>query len=564
METRKGEVITRREIDVMGEEELLDLVRRHAKLLGERFPKQADRFYCPDILDESHLLRKLYRLDRERFVELVQEQNKREYIAGGHWAAILISQGEPLPDEVLCRQEQVMSKSLTQTEERTHSNGRGYEWKETHEYTTALAMESALFWDVSEKARGMWRNWYDRYCYQTTKSNHLAEAFSLRETWLGASHADSAQILCSLGWKPLDMMLAYLLGVHIEHYSPVDPDCAADAARRDPETAVKLMDSDQYKTWFGDQLHPTYFVEMAQTWREFLYLQYGWPDKAPLEKGHRLKKADAHCKLVLERLRNPGWPQRDFEEELKRVGLLISETPPVWDSSKLAKLQRLALTRAMIYHYQWRAGELRSALAAAPKPELFTALVWGVYQKDRLENVFLLDGAGTAWGEDGAPFPLSDDAQVGLVVPTEMTKGQLILWKKRLKETGGKPPIRQLTIPSQPPEWGEFEGAVTKHITIYTVSGKWGLDMGALSKHCRADLLDPLHGYGARITFEAVWNGPEYNEEDVSVSGVTFYHMDPLPFEDYLPQRAVVPPEKLPARFVCLAGAAFRQLAGLN
>lgn len=38
----------------------------------------------------------------------------------------------------------------------------------------------------------------------------------------------------------------------------------------------------------------------------------------------------------------------------------------------------------------------------------------------------------------------------------------------------------------------------------------------------------------------------------------------PLPFEDYLPQRAVVPPEKLPARFVCLAGSAFRQLVGLK
>lgn len=275
-------------------------------------------------------------------------------------------------------------------------------------------------------------------------------------------------------------------------------------------------------------------------------------------------KADAHCKLVLERLWNPGWPQRDFEEELKKVGLLISEAHPDWDSPKLAKLQRLALTRAMVCHYQWRAGELRSALAAAPKPEIFTALVWGVYQEDRLEKVFLLDGTGTAWGEDGAPFPLPDDAQVGLVVPAEMTKGQLALWKKRLKETGVKSPIRQLTIPPQLPEWGEFEGAVTRHITVYTVSGKWGLDMGALSRHCRADLLDPLHGYGARITFEAVWNGPEYNEEDVSVSDVTFYHMDPLPFEDYLPQRAVVPPEKLPARFVCLAGAAFRQLAGLK
>ena len=34
METRKGEVITRQEIDAMDEEGLLALVRRHANLLG--------------------------------------------------------------------------------------------------------------------------------------------------------------------------------------------------------------------------------------------------------------------------------------------------------------------------------------------------------------------------------------------------------------------------------------------------------------------------------------------------------------------------------------------------
>lgn len=564
METRKGEVITRREIDAMSDQELMTLIRRHAKLLGEQFPKKRQDFFCPDIQDEPALLRKLYQLDPERFVRLVLEQNKREYLAGGHWAAVLLSQGGTLPGEILRIQERNMATSLTKVEEHTCNNGRGYEWKETHEFTTALVLEPTLFWEVSEKARAAWRDWYDRYYYQSTKSKQLAEAFGLREAWLGSSHTDSAQVLYGLGWKPLDVMLAYLLGVLSAYHAPVDPDCAADAARRDPETAVKLMDSDQYKPWLGDQLHPTYFVEMARTWREFLYLQYGWPDKTPLERGHRLKKADAHCKLVLDRLRNPGWPRRDFEEELKKVGLLASEIPPAWDSPKLAKLQRLTLTKVMACHYQWRAGELLSALAAAPKPEIFTALVWGVYREDRLESVFLLDGNGTAWGEDGVPFPLSDDAQVGLVVPAEMTKGQLTLWKKRLKEAGGKPLIRQLTIPSQPPEWGRFEGAVTKHITIYTVSGKWGLDMGLLTKHCRADLLDLLHGYGARIWFDKVWNGSEYNDKDVSLSGVTFYHMDPLPFEDHLPQRAVVLPEELPTRFVCLAGVAFRQLAGLK
>lgn len=301
MDTRKGEVITRWEIDAMGEAELLSLVRRHAKLLGERFSKRAEQFYCPDILDEPYLLRKLYQLDRERFVEMVREQNQREYIAGGHWAAVLLSMGEKLPQEVLHRQEQVMVKKLTEVKACTHSNGRGDVWEEVHEFPVALAIESSLFWEVSERAKRLWRD--HQYLYQTTKCDQLAQAMALRKTWLNASHLDSAKLLYSLGWTPLDVMLTFLRDT--PYQSAVDPDCAADAAWRDPETAVKLMDQDNYKAYFGDQLHPSWFADMAQTWREVLYLQYGWSDLSPLERGHRLKKADAHCKLILSRLQSP-------------------------------------------------------------------------------------------------------------------------------------------------------------------------------------------------------------------------------------------------------------------
>ena len=210
METRKGEVITRQEIDAMDEEGLLALVRRHANLLGERFPKKRDQFYCPDILDEPHLLRKLYRLDRERFIGMVLEQNKREYISGGRWAAVLLSQGETLPEEVLRRQEQVMSKTL--------------------EHTTSLAIESALFLEVSEQARRLWQE--HRYFYQKTRCDQLSQAMALREFWLGVSHTDSARVFYELGWSPLDVMLSFLLA---SPYRPaVDPDCAAVVTEKRP------------------------------------------------------------------------------------------------------------------------------------------------------------------------------------------------------------------------------------------------------------------------------------------------------------------------------------------
>lgn len=98
-----------------------------------------------------------------------------------------------------------------------------------------------------------------------------------------------------------------------------------------------------------------------------------------------------------------------------------------------------------------------------------------------------------------------------------------------MKGVGEKPLIRQLSIPAQPPAFENIGGRNTRQITIYTVSGEWGLDMGDLSVHRRADLLDPIHGYGARVTFDHVNNGPEYNNDFVMIHGVSFYRLDGCP-----------------------------------
>lgn len=72
----------------------------------------------------------------------------------------------------------------------------------------------------------------------------------------------------------------------------------------------------------------------------------------------------------------------------------------------------------------------------------------------------------------------------------ELDSEQLALWKKRMKAIGGKPLIRQMSIPAQPPAFEDIGGRNVKQITIA--------------------------------------------------------------------------PEELPARFVSMAGAAFKQLAGLK
>ena len=107
-------IITKREITAMVYDDLLAFVHKHAHMLGNQYPKHMEDFYCPRILDKPHLLRKLCQQDLDLFTQMVREMNLKEYIEGGKWAAVLLSQGGTLPEEVLRQQESVMSaKSFT-------------------------------------------------------------------------------------------------------------------------------------------------------------------------------------------------------------------------------------------------------------------------------------------------------------------------------------------------------------------------------------------------------------------------------------------------------------------
>lgn len=556
-ETREN-LITRQDIDAMADEDLLPFARKHHGMLGDRFGKMQN-FYNPRLLDEPYLLRRLCRLDMEQFTRLTQEQNRREYFAGGRWAAVLLSQGGTLPEDVLKKQEWAMPDTLVRVQE----NPPGHILGEVSEFDRPL--DSALFLEVSQKARDLWAAQPAQYHLRTTQCRQLSAALVMRKKWLGASHTDSAAALYALGWKPLDVMLAYLAGETSCYDDSIDPDCAADAARRDPDAARRLLDPDRYRAYFAGQLHPSYDMDMAKCWTGLLYFHAhgSWTDTAPLEKGHRLRRMNTFYQETLARLGDSNRPRRDFEEELRRLGLLHSETPADWDDFKQTKKRRLALTRALVWGYSWRAAELLTALDTG-RAEVFTSLLWGVYQEDRLETAFLLDAAGQAQDIDGQVVELLPDAAVELVSPAELDKKELVQWKKRLKEAGGKPCIRQLSLPAAPPDFRVFEGAVTKHIALYSAVGKWGMDTGSLPCRCRADLTDPLHGYGARIRFDRVWDGPEYSGDDVDVLGVEFFRLDPIPFGDALPDRAILPPGALSPRFLAAAGAAFRQLTGVK
>lgn len=547
--------ITASDIDTMTSEELLELAKAQGQYVGRRLPTEEKGGVYARVLDAPRFLRRLIQVHPKQFTKTLAKLYDPDSV---RWSAVALSQG--LGVHNLSVMERGMPAVLARVEVVT-SRGSGGTYQMVVERSGAL--DSALLLEVSAVARKIWQDQYPQYRFQKTKCSQLAQAMVMREYWLQKSHTETARLFYQLGWKPLDVMLAWIMG-SVSNETTIDPDCAAEAAREDPETAVWLLDPDHYRVYFADQFHPSYDAAMAQIWTTFLYCYCGWTDIAPLEKGHRLKKMNAHYKATLDRCRTPDWARLELEKELKKAGLLASETPLDWNSPKLAKAQRLALTKALVCHYQWWAGDLLAALAAAGKPEVFTGLLWGIYRDDRLETAFLLDREGLASGAEGQPVSLPADAWVGLAATTELDKKQLALWKKRMKAAGGKPLIRQLSIPAQPPAFEDIGGRNVKQITIYTVSGKWGLDMGDQTGHFRADLLDPIHGYGARATFDHINNGPEYNNDIVMVHGVSFYRLGGMPFGDHLPERATVSPEELPARFVSMAGAAFKQLAGLK
>lgn len=547
--------ITASDIDAMTEEELLQLAKAQGRYVGRRLPTEEKGGVYARVLDAPRFLRRLIQVHPKQFTKTLAKLYAPDSI---QWNAVALSQG--LSVHNLSVIERSMPAVLARVEVLT-SRGSGGTYQMVVERSSAL--DSALLLEVSAVARQIWQDQYPQYHFQKTKCSQLAQAMVMREYWLQKSYTETARLFYELGWKPLDVMLAWIMG-SVSNETTIDPDCAAEAAREDPETAVWLLDPDHYRAYFADQYHSSYDTAMAQIWTTFLYCYCGWTDFAPLEKGHRLKKMNAHYKVTIDRCHTPDWARLEMEKELKKAGLLTSETRLDWDAPKLAKAQRLALTKALICHYQWRAGDLLAALAAAGKPEVFTGLLWGVYRDDRLEAAFLLDQQGLASGADGQPVPLPADAWVGLVATTELDKKQLALWKKRMKAAGAKPLVRQLSIPAQPPAFEDIGGRNTKQITIYTVSGKWGLDMGDQPGHFRADLLDPIHGYGARATFDHVNNGPEYNNDIVMVHKASFYRLGGIPFGDYLPERAIVAPEELPDRFVSMAGAAFKQLVGLK
>ena len=108
-----------------------------------------------------------------------------------------------------------------------------------------------------------------------------------------------------------------------------------------------------------------------------------------------------------------------------------------------------------------------------------------------------------------------------------------------------------------------FTGIQVTQLFMITAAGKWGLYQGSgRNQYMSYHMADLLHGYGAQLTFDGIWRGPEYGPEIITIDKVIFYRFRHFLLWDHVPESLVCAPEELPARFVSTAMTAFQGIIG--
>ena len=226
MEKDRKTAITNAEIDAMTNEELLRLAKLRGPYIGRWSRSVKEDHYHDRVLDVPHFLRRLLQVHPKQFTRTLA---KLAYPESAQWSAVALSQG--LGVHNLAVMERDMPPKLARVEvKEMRGSGGPYQLVMEHSYS----LSSALLLEVSAAARQIWTDQYPQYRFQKTRCDQLAAAMVLRECWLQKSHGETARLFYQLGWKPLDVMLAWLIGDYTTFGESIDPACAAEAAREDP------------------------------------------------------------------------------------------------------------------------------------------------------------------------------------------------------------------------------------------------------------------------------------------------------------------------------------------
>ena len=445
----------------------------------------------------------------------------------------ILEQGEDTED-TLAKMEQVMAK---------YCAPRNYATEELQSLDEGSEKQNdwrSLLFELSPTVRTFWAEKYNRYINPNGKYQALLGFTDMRERFLQVSHESSTEPLYRVGWKPMDTMCAYLLGMTTNRMYNLSPDAVRAAVRMDRESAVRLLD----KKVLGEVIvhhHSSYQTEWQRIWMEFLYLFCGFDDQTFLHEEHKLKKLKQQCQVIYEKLANPDYEQLELEKTL----------------------------RAFVSSYLWRCSDWKKMKEYPAGRAMARNLLWGNYRDGALQIAFALKEDGSVM--DGKEETISlesfsgETGRIGLVHPEELTKTERKFWKKYAGKEKWKQPFPQLKIPACQGQYdlSAFSGIQVTQLFMITAAGKWGLYQGSdKNQYMSYHMADLLHGYGAQLIFDGIWRGPEYGPEIITIDKVIFYRFHHFMLWDHVPESLVCAPEELPARFVSTAMAAFQGIIG--
>ena len=474
----------------------------------------------------------------------------------------ILEQGEDTED-TLAKMEQVMAKYCAPHNYATEEQQSLDEGSEKQNDWRSLLFE------LSPTVRTFWAEKYNCYINPNGKYQALLGFTDMRERFLQASHESSTEFLYRAGWKPMDTMCAYLLGMTTNRMYNLSPDAVRAAVRMDWESAVRLLD----KKVLGEVLvhhHSSYQTEWQRIWMEFLYLFCGFDDQTFLHAEHKTKKLKQQCQAICEKLANPDYERLELEKELRACALLpVQKEPGDVSDKKFIKRQKAVLLRAFICNYLWSCSDWKNMKEHPAGRAMARNLLWGYYRDGALQTAFALKEDGSVQDEKGGTvspkFFADETGRIGLVHPEELTEAEQKFWKKYAGKEKWKQPFPQLKIPACQGryDFSAFNGIQVTQLFMITAAGKWGLYQGShKNQYMSYHMADLLHGYGAQLIFDGIWRGPEYGPEIITMDKVIFYQFRHFLTWDHVPESLVCAPEKLPARFVSTALAAFRAIVG--
>ena len=426
----------------------------------------------------------------------------------------------------------------------------------------------SLLVELSPAVRAFWAERYKNYMNPNGRYQSLLGFADMRERYLGVSHESSVQLLYGMGWKPMDTMCAYLLSMTTNRMYSLSPDAVREAVRLDGEAAVRLLD----KKTLGEVIihhHFSYQAEWQRLWMEFLYLFCEFGDQAFLHMEHKTKKLKQQCQVVCERISEPNYELLEMEKTLRACALLPSKEEAAFiPDKKFEKKQKAALQSALVSHYQWSCPDWEEIKAYPASHTMIQNLLWGYYENGKLQNAFAMEEGGQITDGNGeAVFGsiFSGQGRIGLVHPEELPESERDTWKKYARKKKWKQPFPQLKMPVYQGQYdpAAFTGMQVTQLFMITAAGKWGLYQGSSrNQYMSYHMADLLHGYGAQLTFDGIWRGPEYGPEIITIDRVVFYRFRHFLLWDHVPESLACTPEELPARFASTAMAAFQGMIG--